>query len=390
MLKPIKRFGAIVAASSLILVGCSDAQSGASKSEEAKGSFTITDVAGREVSLDKAPERVVLGEGRGVFATGILNKDEPLEHVVALGSDLKSATPDYYKHFEEQFPKVKDLPEIGSVKKGDVTVENLVSLDADLLLLTMDQFDAAKTTGLDKQMDAAGLKYAMIDFRQHPIENTTRSMEIFGKVFGHEDKAEEFNEQWQKVVDDVKEKAAKGEGKRTFLWRAAGISDCCGTWNNANIGELINFAGGKNLGDEVLDAQSGAVTPEKVLEMQPEAIIATGGDWGSKVGKDGAVGYIALGYDIDQAMAQASVDKAAELQPGFEQLKAFEDGNFHAMWHQFYNSPFNYVALLQIAKWVNPEHFKDVDVDAAWSEAQEKFSPIGDEGTFFSTAKATK
>ena len=59
--------------------------------------------------------------------------------------------------------------------------------------------------------------------------------------------------------------------------------------------------------------------------------------------------------------------------------------NLHGLWHQFYNSPFNYLALLQIAAWLHPEDYADVNVQQEWAEAQEKYSPVPGDGTFFST-----
>ena len=158
---------AVVAASATALAGCSAAEetnntNNSSGSDDAALSFT--DLAGRDVELDKAPERVLLGEGRSIFATGILNTEDPLDKVVGIGSDLKKNVPDYYNVLEEKLPKVTELPEVGAISKGDVTVENLVSLDPDLIVLSKDQYDASQEAGLTEKMDQAGLKYAVTDF----------------------------------------------------------------------------------------------------------------------------------------------------------------------------------------------------------------------------------
>ena len=83
-------------------------------------------------------------------------------------------------------------------------------------------------------MDDAGIKYVVTDFRQHPLTNTTKSIELLGKIFDKEDKAEAFNKDWTDTVDRVKETAAKADKKpKTFLWRAAGWNDCCATVKKA-------------------------------------------------------------------------------------------------------------------------------------------------------------
>lgn len=373
------------------LAGCAsdNADAGSEQSTGAQGTAAVsfTDLAGRQVELDHEPERVILGEGRSVFATGILNKEDPLDKVVAIGSDLKQNVPDYYHELEKATPKVNELPEIGGFTKGDVTVEELISLDPDLIVLSKDQYEASQTAGLTDKLDQAGLTYAVTDFRAKPLENTVPTMRIFADIFGHEDRAEEFIADWQKNVDLVTERATKAQGKpSTFVWRAAGISDCCGSWNDSNISELVNVAGGKNVADDIIEGESGALTPEKVIDADPDMIIATGGDWSAKVDNaKGHTGFAAVGYGISDKDAHDSAATLAGVQPGFEDLSAVKEHNLHGLWHQFYNSPFNYLALLQIAAWLHPEDYTDVNVQQEWAEAQEKYSPVPGDGTFFST-----
>ncbi|WJY71211.1 corrinoid ABC transporter substrate-binding protein [Corynebacterium aurimucosum] len=378
---------AMVAALAGALAGCAADNAGAGSEQAGTAAVSFTDLAGRQVELDHAPERVILGEGRSVFATGILNKEDPLDKVVAIGSDLKQNVPDYYRELEKTTPKVNELPEIGGFTKGDVTVEELISLDPDLIVLSKDQYEASQTAGLTDKLDQAGLTYAVTDFRSKPLENTVPTMEIFADIFGHEDRAEEFIADWQKNVDLVTERAKKAQDKpSTFVWRAAGISDCCGSWNDSNISELVNVAGGKNVADGIIEGESGALTPEKVIDVDPDMVIATGGDWSTKVDNArGHTGFAATGYGISEKDAHDSAKTLASVQPGFEDLSAVKEHNLHGLWHQFYNSPFNYLALLQIAAWLHPEDYADVNVQQEWAEAQEKYSPVPGDGTFFST-----
>lgn len=382
--------------STAVLVACSTEEAsqadgnsspGEGKDGDNGAAITLTDIAGREITLEEEPERIILGEGRTLFATGILNTEDPLDKVVGIGTDLKKNVPDYYERLEAQLPEVNEIPEIGGLSKGDVTVENLLSLTPDLVVLSMDAYEASEKAGLTRKMDEAGMEYIVTDFRSKPLENTTKSMELLGQIFGQEARAEEFNKEWQETVDLVQERAAEvAEKPKTFVWRAAGVLDCCGSWNDSNISQLVNTAGGDNVGDHVIEGESGALTPEKVLESDPDMIIATGGDWSEM--KDDAgnpVGYAAVGYGIDESSAKASIEKLPEIQPGFEDLRAVKDHQLHALWHQFYNSPFNHLALLQIAQWINPEAYEDIDVEQKWMDSQEKYSPISGDGTLFMT-----
>ncbi|WJZ03627.1 ABC transporter substrate-binding protein [Corynebacterium freiburgense] len=363
--------------------GSTTASEGASKST---GSVTVTDVLGREVSFEKHPERVVLGEGRGVFATSILDKNNPLDKVVALGSDLATAAPTYHKNLIEAVPETKDVPEIGSLSKGDVTVENLVSFEPDVVVITADHYESISTTGMVEKMEAAGLKFVVTDFRQHPLENTTKSMELLGALFNKEDQAKKFNEDWQKTVDTIREGAAKAEKRpKTFLWRAAGLKDCCATVKESNLGELINLAGGDNLGDHLLDGDEGDLTAEKIIAEQPEVIIATGGSWAPDKDKPEVVPHVELGYDTTKDVSEKTLE-GLRATPGFDQL----NGDLHAVWHQFYDSPFNYLALEQFAMWLQPELFKDLDPEAHLAEAHKEYLPFEASGVFFVSSPKNK
>ena len=46
--------------------------------------LSVTDVAGRTVSFDAQPKRILLAEGRALMATSVLNKENPAKDVVAL------------------------------------------------------------------------------------------------------------------------------------------------------------------------------------------------------------------------------------------------------------------------------------------------------------------
>ena len=50
--------------------------------------FTVTDLAGREVEIPKGAHKIILGEGRMFYATVVLDKDKPFEQLAAIGDDL--------------------------------------------------------------------------------------------------------------------------------------------------------------------------------------------------------------------------------------------------------------------------------------------------------------
>ncbi|MEJ5929033.1 ABC transporter substrate-binding protein [Corynebacterium sp. H128] len=352
--------------------------------QQAEAPLSVTDIKGRTVTLDKMPGRIILGEGRGVFATSILNKDQPVDKVVAMGEDLKTAAPSYFDALVKARPEVQSVPTIGSLSKGDVSVENLLSYQPDLMVLSADNYDALQAIGMPEKMDQAGIKYVVTDFRQHPLTNTTASMDILGTVFGKQEQATKFNTEWTQTVDSVKERAGKIEKKPSvFLWRAAGLKDCCSTVKDSNLGEFVNVAGGDNIGDHILSTESGDVTAEKLIAEQPDMIIATGGSWAKDPKKPAAIPHANLGYATDEATAKDTLNGLTKT-PGFEQVTAANEGRLYGVWHQYYDSPLNFLAVEQFAKWQHPEEFADVDVDKHLQSVHEEYLPFAASGTFFS------
>ena len=349
----------------------------------------VADVAGRTVSFDAQPQRVLLAEGRALMATSILNKQDPAKNVVAIGADLHQAAPSFESALQQARPRVSTLPTIGSVAKGDVTVENMLSFKPDAVVMTLDQKEPAEKAGFLQKMDQAKLPYVFIDFRRKPLENTTKSMSTLGQIFGGKAvaRASEFNKFYQAKVDDVSRRISReGDKPRTFLWRAAGLKDCCSTNANLNLGDVVTAAGGHNLGADLLRTPAGDVTPEKVVATQPDHIIATGGSWAKDPKKSESVPHVELGYNATDDVAQKTLAGLLKT-PGFSLLKAPKDGKMHAVYHQFYDSPFNVFALEQFAAWQHPKQFKGVDPTKDFAKFHDDYLPFGYRGVFFVTLK---
>ncbi|AMD87729.1 ABC transporter substrate-binding protein [Actinomyces radicidentis] len=349
----------------------------------ADGSFTLTDVAGRAISFAAQPSRIVLGESRHSYSLAFLNKTKPLDKVVAWGKDLQKAAPDFYDRLLTAAPEAADLPTIGSVQAGDLTVESLVAHRPDVILLGLDAYEAARSAGLTDQLDAQGLTYVVTDFRRDPARNTEISVRLIGALVDRRDEAERFVSYYHEQVDPVLAAAKKiTDRSTTLLWRSPGVSDPCSTFAESNLGQIVTAAGGTNIADELLSGQEGVLTPEQVIASDPAVIIATGGQWGELKRKDtAATSYVHLGYEADAEAARASLDQLRD-QPGFDRLSAFANKRVFGIYHQLYDAPYNFLAYLAFAAWQSPDAFKSLDPDAVWTDFHERFMPWKAQGVF--------
>ncbi|MGP9686840.1 ABC transporter substrate-binding protein [Halomonas sp. AOP25-F1-15] len=337
--------------------------------------ITITDIAGRQVTLDGPAERVILGEGRQIYLLGLLEPEAPFAHVVGWREDFSQADPDNYARYLERFPEIEAIPTFGGFKDGTFDVEQAASLNPDVVLMNIEAKAATEDAAYDEKLAQLGIPIIYVDFREDPLANTIASMRIIGQIMNDEAAAEAFIEfaesQLARVTDVITE--ANPDRPSVFIDRAGGYSDeCCMSFGPANFGEYVTLAGGTNIAEGIIPASFGNLNPEQIIAANPDHVVVTGGNWDAYVpGGD----WVGVGPGSDMQQAHAKLEALTE-RTAMTGIKAVESGNFHAIWHQFYNSPYYFVAVQQLAKWLHPELFEDLDPEATMEELHERFLPI--------------
>ncbi len=337
--------------------------------------ITVTDIAGRQITLDAPAERVILGEGRQIYLLGMLEPDAPLAHVVGWREDFSQADPDNYQRYLERFPEMASIPTFGGFKDGTFDVEQAASLNPDLILMNIEAKAATEDAAYDDKLAELDIPIVYVDFREDPIENTIPSMRLIGQLMNDEAAAEEFitfaEAQLARVTEVIEQ--ANPERPRVFVDRAGGYSDeCCMSFGPANFGEYVTLAGGTNIADGIIPASFGNLNPEQIIAANPQHVVVTGGSWDAYVpGGD----WVGVGPGADQAQAREKL-QALTTRTAMTGVDAVETGNVHAIWHQFYNSPYYFVAVQQLAKWFHPELFEDLDPEATLEELHDRFLPI--------------
>lgn len=335
----------------------------------------VTDVLGREVEVKAPVERIILGEGRQIYFVATLDKDDPFKRIVGWRDDLPKADPDNYKAYLERYPDIAKLPTFGGMKEGSFDVEQAIALKPDVLFMNIESKVASDEAKLVEKLAAVGIPVVYVDFRERPFENTEPSMRLIGKLFGEEEKAEEFiafrAAEIARVTDRLK--GAKVDQPLVMIERAGGYSDdCCMSFGRENFGKMVEIAGGRNLAADLIPGTFGIVNPEQIVAANPDVVIVTGGNWDAYV-PGGA--WVGLGPGTDLAEARRKLANLTQ-RPAFAHTAAVGNGRVHAIWHQFYNSPYQFVAIQAIARWLHPELFKDVDADATLKTLHERFLPL--------------
>jgi len=344
-------------------------------SRAADTKITVTDVTGRQVEVKAPVEKVILGEGRQIYFVAALDSDDPFKRVVGWRDDFEKADLDGYKDYLAKYPQIAKLPTFGGSKEGTFDIEQAVALAPDVMIMNVEAKTATDDAKLIEKLAKVGIPVVFVDFRDKPFENTEPSMRLIGKLFGMEARAEEFITFRKEQIERVTERLAKTNPAKPLVMmeRAAGYTDdCCMSFGNENFGKMVEIAGGINMAGKIIPGTFGVVNPEQIIAANPDHVIATGSNWELYV-PGGA--WVGVGSGADKAKAR---DKLAKLmkRPAYSGVKAVRNKQVHAIWHQFYNSPYQFVAIQQMAKWLHPELFKDLDPDQTMKILYERFLPV--------------
>ena len=337
--------------------------------------ITITDIAGREVTLEAPVGRMILGEGRQVYLLAVLEPEDPFARVVGWRQDFSEADPDNFASYAARFPQMGDLPTFGGFKEGTFDVEQAAALRPDVVLMNIEAKPATEEAGYDDKLAELGIPIVYVDFREDPLAHTTASMRLMGQLTGQAERAEAFiafaEEQMARVTDVIA--SADPERPTVFIDRAGGYSeDCCMSFGAGNFGDYVELAGGTNIAKDIIPTTFGTLNPEQIIASNPEHMVVTGGNWDAYVPGGAWVG-VGPGADMDAARAKLEGLTTRTAMTG---IAAVETGQVHAIWHQFYNSPYYFVAVQQLAKWLHPELFADLDPEATMTELHERFLPV--------------
>ncbi|WP_137389561.1 ABC transporter substrate-binding protein [Rhodoligotrophos defluvii] len=345
----------------------------------------IVDLAGRRVELPAKVERIVLGEGRFLPALAILEED-PASRLVGMMGEFELLDPGNYGNFVKAFPRLANVPRIGRTSQDSFSLEQTLALKPQVAIFGLHGHGPnSRSAEVIDTLQAAGVEIVFIDFRSDPLVNTPKSIALLGQVLGREARAAEFIKAWQDALGQVQDRLSttRPEPPRVFLESRVGLSEgCCETMVHGMMAGLVDAAGGVNIAKEIIPGQAGTISLEFLLTHQPDIYIGTA--IGNGVRDDPE--WVTLGAGIPATVAQASLARSMQ-RVGIAELSAVKDGRAHAIWHHFYNSPFNVVAVQVFAKWLHPELFADLDPEALMQGLYRRFQPFAVDGVYWTSLR---
>lgn len=325
----------VLGAMVLPLAACSTAKSD-TKSADSKTGITITDTAGREITIDKPLERIVTYNSS---ICDVLKSFGSEATVVGRGDSVPNPS------------ATAEIPTVG--KWNEPNIEAVMDLKPDAVFT----YAANMTADNEKLLEAAGIKCIYLELVD--VSKATDEVTALGKLFGKEDKAKafvDFHDKYAAIIEK-KLKNIKDQDKATVYYE--GYTDYKSVNKTAGGQALIDAAGGINIAaDET--AQYPEISDEWVLEKNPSAIVKL-------VSSTKKI----LGTNITDDTAAKDLYSQLTARPSWDNLKAVKDGKVIILSSEVGTTALgSIIGELYIAKTLYPDQFKDINVADVQKELQ--------------------
>jgi iron complex transport system substrate-binding protein len=319
----------------------------------AHAAITVTDMAGRKVTLAAPPQRIALQDGRVALDLALLDRAHPFARVVVWNNLLRRFEPNLWSVLVKRWPAAAKIPDMGFDDNGAVNLEEIIAQRPQLLVAELRARPVLEQEGVMRTLAQLGISVLFVDDTEKPVPDAARSVTLLGQVLGREAEAKAYVDFYDRHLAALDKVIAAQPKPRplVFVNVLAGENDAgttCFTHGNFGWGLLVQAVGARNLGTELLHTPAGQVATEAVLAAQPDVVVMTG--------RAPSDAMVPLGYDTSATSVGARL-RALAQRPGFGALKAVRDDRVYGLYHPFYSSVFNIIGLEYLAKFIYPQAF---------------------------------
>ena len=220
----------------------------------AEGSITVTDMTGREITLEGPATRIV-----ALTASDV-------EIIYALGAgDLLVGRGEYCDYPVEVLEKPV-------VKSGaETNLEQILDLKPDVVIMAT----MAQTEDQVNALEAAGVQVIVSDAQS--LEGVYSAITLIGQMVGKNDEAATLVKEMQDTFDEIRAKAA--DSGKTIYFEVSPLQ--WGLWAAGKGTFMDELAGICGLTNAFADVDGWeAVSEEQVFEKDPDYIVTTSMYWG--------------------------------------------------------------------------------------------------------------
>jgi iron complex transport system substrate-binding protein len=357
----------------LILVACALVRpAGAAEVTASAYPVTVTDMAGRQVTITRPPQRIALQDGRVALDLALLDRKNPFGRIVVWNNLLRRFSPASWSLLVGRWPKAARIPDMGFGDDGEVNLEDIIANKPQLLIAELRARPVLEQDGVMRTLANLHIPVVFVDDSVHPVPGAAASVTLLGQVLNREPEAKAYTDFYDAHLARLTAtiNAQPKPHPSVFVETLAGQGDaagCCITHGDFGWGLLVQAVGARNLGSALLPTPAGQVSMETLLAKQPDVFVMTGrGPGGPMPG---------FGYGGNQAQIEHRL-RALELRPGFAALNAVQDDRVYGIYHPFYSSVFNIVGLEYLAKFIYPDAFRSLNPAATYAALIARFTTI--------------
>lgn len=319
----------------------------------------FTDLAGKEIVLNKRPERIFLGFYISNYL--LVGGADSIDTIVGMclhdWSDYRYGE---YQVFSSAFPQIKEdnpaIADVGSAYAGDFSLEKLFQIKPDVVLFAPFQYEAFKEQ--IPNIEKAGIKVVLIDYNSQTLEAHSQSTRILGMLLGKEERAEEIIKSYEDALKDIDNRLAKLEGPKKTVYcelGSMGPKDFGNSFGDNYLwGGVITRAGGNNIASGVVE-KHGPLNPEYILKQNPDVIVFSGNTWPNDPGD-----RIVMGFGVEDKQTQERL-KLYTARPGWNNITAVKNHQIYAVDHGGLRTMIDYVYPQFLAKALYPDLFEDIE-----------------------------
>ena len=231
----------------------SDMEASESAGNETHYPVTVTDQAGREVTIAEEPQRLVSGYYISTSLLIALGLEEKL-----VGIEAKAGSRPIYSL---SAPALLDLPNVGSAKEFDL--EGCAALEPDLVILPAKLKEAAGT------LEELGFPVLLVNPENQEL--LTEMIRIIGEATGTKTWVQALLDFTNAQEERLEGLLAGADAPNVYLAGNSSLLSTAGS--DMYQSDLIRRAGGANVAAEIDDTYWAEIDYEQLLHWNPEYII---------------------------------------------------------------------------------------------------------------------
>ncbi|MCR2102480.1 ABC transporter substrate-binding protein [Campylobacter upsaliensis] len=341
----------------------------------------LKDVLDREVKLNLPAKRIALGFYYTDFLAvgGVKSLDKVVGFSKAVWTDW---TPASWELYSKTLPQLNSIADFGEVEVGTFSVEKVLSLKPDLLILAAWQYQVLEFD-LEPIIEA-NIPIIVLDYNKEKVELHAKSTELLGVITGEEKRAKELIDFYKNTANEVAnriEKAQLPKPKIYIEFGNKGPNETGFTYGKDMWGALIELAGGENIAAPFVK-QWAPINPEQVIVSKPDVIMIAGRETELKKNQEAMV----MGFNIDKKEALKRLE-AYKNRPGWSALPAIKDNRLYGLYMGASRTLADAAMIQYIAKALYPSLFEDIDPIQTYINFHKNYLPVIPKGTFGVQAK---